>query len=153
MKSCSTVSRISSVVERISAVTCIHVTPEVITIFAHNIWSEQFCTMKCAKEGKSYFFVDESGDPAFFDSSGRNIVGQPGCSPILVLGFIETQTPRLIRKAVLDVHAEVMSDPYLKAVPRYRRPRSASTRKTIFPKSGTCFTELLDCGSRKCRSH
>jgi hypothetical protein len=32
-----------------------------------------------------YFFVDESGDPTFYDEDGNLIVGQEGCAPILLL--------------------------------------------------------------------
>ena len=44
---------------------------------------------------------------------GNCIVGQPGCSPIPVLGFIETQSPHVLRQAVLRLHKEVMADRYL----------------------------------------
>ena len=57
--------------------------------------------MKKAKPGSNWFFVDESGDPTFYDRKGNLIVGQGGCSPILVLGFVETQQPEPIRQAVL----------------------------------------------------
>ena len=39
--------------------------------------------------GSTHFFVDESGDPVFYDRTGNLIVGQPGCSPILLLGLEE----------------------------------------------------------------
>jgi hypothetical protein len=35
-----------------------------------------------------YYFVDESGDPCFYDKYGNYIVGQEGCSKMLMLGFI-----------------------------------------------------------------
>jgi hypothetical protein len=57
--------------------------------------------MKEVAPGDSYFFVDESGDSTFYDANGKFIVGEPGCSPILILGFIETQKPHEIRRAVL----------------------------------------------------
>ena len=44
------------------------------------------------KQGKTTFFVDESGDPIFFNKYGKSIVGQEGCSKILLIGFIETRT-------------------------------------------------------------
>jgi len=36
--------------------------------------------MKSPKEESLYFFVDESGDPTFYDKQGNLIVGQAGCS-------------------------------------------------------------------------
>ena len=44
--------------------------------------------MKKPQSGSTWFFVDESGDPTFYDRKGNLIVGQPGCSPILILGLI-----------------------------------------------------------------
>jgi len=48
----------------------------------------------------AYFFVDESGDPTFYDKYGNCIVGRDGCSRILILGFITTIDPASIRKAL-----------------------------------------------------
>ena len=40
--------------------------------------------MKSKKNKNLYFFVDESGDPYFYDRYGNFIVGKPGCSKILL---------------------------------------------------------------------
>jgi len=69
--------------------------------------------MKTVEVGDTYFFVDESGDSAFYNAKGKCIVGEPGCSPILILGFIETQKPHEIRKAVLRAQQSIVTDPYL----------------------------------------
>ena len=42
--------------------------------------------------------MDESGDPVFYDAQGNLIIGEPGCSQLLIIGFIETQEPKLIRQ-------------------------------------------------------
>jgi hypothetical protein len=42
-------------------------------------------------KNKTYFFVDESGDPTFFNKKGECILDK-GASPILVLGFQELRT-------------------------------------------------------------
>ena len=70
--------------------------------------------MQKPKLGQSYFFVDESGDPVFYEAGGKFIAGVGGCSPILILGYIETQNPHAMRQAVLKLHGEVVADPYLK---------------------------------------
>ncbi len=69
--------------------------------------------MRQPKVGEAYFFVDESGDPTFYDARGKCIVGRFGCSTVLVLGFIETQHPEPIRRAILDMQREIMNDSYL----------------------------------------
>jgi hypothetical protein len=68
--------------------------------------------MKKAKPGNNWFFVDESGDPTFYDRRGNLIVGQEGCSHILVLGFVETQQPEAIRQAVLQLHSTQTKSPH-----------------------------------------
>jgi len=44
--------------------------------------------MKSKNSKTTYFFVDEAGDPTFFDRYGRCVLEKEGCSPILLLGFI-----------------------------------------------------------------
>ena len=56
--------------------------------------------MKKAERGHTWFFVDESGDPTFYDRNGNLIVGQAGCSSILILGFVEMRNPRQARRAI-----------------------------------------------------
>lgn len=65
----------------------------------------------------NYFFVDESGDPTFFNRKGELIVGKSDCSPILIIGFIRTDNPSEIRKAIFDLHQEIKGDEYLKSIP------------------------------------
>ncbi len=49
--------------------------------------------MKSPEAITKYFFVDESGDPFFYDRHGVMIVGSDGCSRLLILGFIKTGSP------------------------------------------------------------
>lgn len=67
--------------------------------------------------GKTYFFVDESGDSTFFDRKGNVIAGKEGCSKILLLGFILTEQPSELRKAIAELHKEIAKDDYLKNIP------------------------------------
>ncbi len=73
--------------------------------------------MKQAVEGERWYFVDETGDPVFYDARGNLIVGTEGCSPILALGFIETQNPTAMREALVDLHQQIANDPYLRDIP------------------------------------
>jgi hypothetical protein len=65
----------------------------------------------------TYFFVDESGDPKFFNKYGKNIVGTEGCSKILILGLIRTYYPNHIRKEILKLLNIIAKDEYLLAIP------------------------------------
>ncbi len=89
--------------------------------------------MKEPVEGTNWFFVDESGDPTFYDRDGNLIVGQEGCSPILLLGFVETTDPVPIRRAMAELHAEVAADEYLKNVPSIVKTNEAFHAKDDVP--------------------
>lgn len=77
--------------------------------------------MKEPKDGDLYFFVDENGDSTFYNRKGKLIVGEPGCSTHLTLGFIRVkQDPNLLRQAIVDLHREVVADPYFRQLPSFR---------------------------------
>jgi uncharacterized protein DUF3800 len=67
------------------------------------------------------YFVDESGDPVFYNSKGELIVGQEGCSKILVIGYIRTIDPEPIREAIQKVREDVAADKYLAAIPSVQK--------------------------------
>lgn len=72
-----------------------------------------------------YFFVDEAGDPTFYNKYGRFIVGEEGCSKILLLGLIRTEEPDSLRKAILSLKDEILQDPYLSQIPSMEKTRIA----------------------------
>ena len=73
--------------------------------------------VKKAEQEVTYYFVDESGDPIFYDKHGHLIVGQGGCSKILLVGFIRTTDPRPIRQELTNLRNEIAQDTYLKDIP------------------------------------
>lgn len=73
--------------------------------------------MKKKSEKTTYFFVDESGDPTFYDKKGKLIVGSEGNSKILILGFIKTEDPKSIRQALAKLQNELSKDEYLQGIP------------------------------------
>jgi hypothetical protein len=80
--------------------------------------------MKEIMREKAYYFVDEAGDPAFYNREGEFIVGKEGCSKILMLGFVETDEPKAIRKELQKVREKIKNDPYLKDVPSLKKSLS-----------------------------
>jgi hypothetical protein len=100
--------------------------------------------MKKPRAGSTWFFVDESGDPAFYDGRGNLIVGQPGCSPILILGLIETQDPGPIRQAVLALQQEIVQDAYFQGVPSLTRTAVAFHAKDDLPEIRYRVFKLLN---------
>jgi hypothetical protein len=89
--------------------------------------------MKTPQAGTNWFFVDEAGDPIFYDRRGNFIVGQPGCSPILILGFIETPNPQPVRQAILKLQREIVSDPYFQEFPSLKKMAVAFHAKDDVP--------------------
>ena len=63
--------------------------------------------MKKPIEGEHWYFVDETGDPVFYAERGNLIAGTEGCSPILGIGFIETDQPSTIRQSIADLHDQI----------------------------------------------
>ncbi|MBK8270480.1 MAG: DUF3800 domain-containing protein [Planctomycetes bacterium] len=69
----------------------------------------------------AWYFVDEAGDPVFFDRWGETIVGQLGCSPILILGFIEVTDPHSARQSLAALRSKLLTDSYLSAIPSMKK--------------------------------
>jgi len=101
--------------------------------------------IKEPQPGSNWFFVDESGDANFYDRDGNFIVGQPGCSPVLILGLIETRDPRSMRRAILALREEVSGDPYLQGIPSLAKTAVAFHAKDDAPEVRYRFYKLISC--------
>jgi len=99
--------------------------------------------MKEPQIDKHWFFVDESGDPTFYDESGNLIVGQEGCAPILLLGFVEMADPQPIRQAVLALQREVINDPYFQGFQSLKRTAIAFHATDDLPEIRYRFYKLI----------
>jgi len=99
--------------------------------------------VKKPKPGSTWFFVDESGDPVFYDRAGNLIVGQPGCSPILILGLVELREPESARRAILNLQQEIVHNPYFKDFPSIKRTAVAFHAKDDLPEIRYEFFKLL----------
>jgi hypothetical protein len=81
--------------------------------------------MKKIKSGATFFFVDESGDPTFYDHKGNLIVGHEGCSSLLILGLVEISDPIPARHAILQLQSNLVNDPYFKDFPSIQQTKIA----------------------------
>ncbi|MGB8214333.1 MAG: DUF3800 domain-containing protein [Anaerolineales bacterium] len=99
--------------------------------------------MKKAQTDQHWFFVDESGDPTFYDDSGNMIVGMAGCSPILLLGFVEMSDPQPVRQAVLALQSEIVNDPYFQGFHSIQRTAVAFHAKDDLPEVRYRFYKLI----------
>jgi len=73
--------------------------------------------LKQTEKKTAFFFVDESGDPNFYGKGGEIIVGKPGCSRVLLVGFIYVEDPDPIRECLEELRARIREDTYLKDIP------------------------------------
>lgn len=89
--------------------------------------------MKKTHDSISYFFVDESGDPTFYDRYGNFVVGTEGISKILILGFIHTKDPKPIRQALQNLQQEISQDTYLQGIPSLQKSLVAFHAKDDSP--------------------
>lgn len=100
-------------------------------------------SMKKTKPGNTYFFVDESGDPTFYDRRGNLIVGQDGCSPLLILGMIEVNDPASMRNKINQLQSRIINDPYLVGIPSIQKTKNAFHAKNDVPEVRYQFFKLL----------
>ncbi len=99
--------------------------------------------MKQPQEGKIWFFVDESGDPTFYDRYGNLIVGLDGCSPVLILGFVEFDDPEPVRQAIVQMQQEVIHDPLLRSTHSIAKTAQAFHAKDDTPEVRYMFFKLI----------
>ena len=81
----------------------------------------------------NYFFVDESGDATFYNGKKELILGQDGCSPILILGLIKTKTPKLLRAGLEELRQEVINNPYFQGIPSLKATAKSFHAKNDIP--------------------
>lgn len=67
-----------------------------------------------------YYFVDEAGDGTLFDSKGRVIIGNEGCSRFFILGFVDISDPVSLASEMSALRATLLADPYLSGIPSMR---------------------------------
>ena len=70
-----------------------------------------------------HFFVDEAGDPTLFDAKGRILVGQDGCSKTFIVGKLDVGDPAALQRALAQLRADLLADPYFKRVPSMQPER------------------------------
>ena len=77
--------------------------------------------MTISEDKINYFFVDEAGDPVFYDRYGDLIVGNEGCSKVLILGVVRTGNPKIIRQNLADIRNQISKDKYFQGIPSLKK--------------------------------
>lgn len=107
--------------------------------------------MKTPKDGEQYFFVDESGDPYFYDRYGRSVLETGGCSNILILGFIRTDNPVEIRRQLQSLRTEISNDEYLAKIPSMKETLKTFHAKDDCPEVREKVFKLIKTLDFKCQ--
>ena len=87
--------------------------------------------------------MDESGDPTFYDSKGHLIVGEKGCSKILIVGFVSTNEPGVIRRELQKLNKKLAAEKYLSEVPSLQKSLRAFHAKDDCPEVRHAVFNLL----------
>lgn len=66
---------------------------------------------------KTYLFIDESGDPVFYGNRKKLLVGTEGFQPYLIIGMIETDNRKALRKAVVGFMYSIKADNLYNSIP------------------------------------
>ncbi len=77
--------------------------------------------MKNTLSKKMYFFVDESGDPNFFNRKGEDIVKKGTASKTFIVDYMETDNINTISKAVNGIKDSIKNDRYLDSIPSIKK--------------------------------
>jgi len=74
------------------------------------------------KTSKIYLFIDESGDPAFYASRKKLLVGQEGFKPLLIIGMIKVEDKKTLRQSIIGFMDELKADPLYNTLPCITNP-------------------------------
>lgn len=80
--------------------------------------------MKQQHVSRKYLFIDESGDPVFYGSRKKLLVGTEGFQPYLIIGMIETTNRKALRKAVVDFMDRIKADSLYNTIPSINTNKS-----------------------------
>ena len=73
--------------------------------------------------GKTYYFIDESGDSAFYASKSRSIVNTVGFKPLLLIGMVEIADKGAVRQKILSFMDDLVNDPLYNSLPCLNNPK------------------------------
>src|SRR5262245_47403034 len=70
-----------------------------------------------------HLFVDEAGDPVIYDSKGRSLVGNAGCSRFFILGKLAVEDPARLTQALTNLRESLKADPFFATAESFKPER------------------------------
>ena len=80
-----------------------------------------------------YFFVDESGDPVFYNKKKKLIIEKAGVAPILMIGYIRTNHPEILRKELSNLRKKFIDSGFYDEYPSFKKTKIAFHAKDDVP--------------------
>jgi hypothetical protein len=99
--------------------------------------------MRALRDGDLYFFIDEAGDPNFYNRRGKLIVGEDGCSSHLILGFVRLYDPAPIREEIIALRQKVLLEPEFQRFQSIARTDTAFHASKDAPPVRDMFFQLI----------
>lgn len=62
-------------------------------------------------------FIDESGDAEFFGKRGKQLWTETGWNSLLIMGLVQTNDRKSLRKEILEIHEQILTDPLYGGIP------------------------------------
>ncbi len=72
---------------------------------------------------KHISFIDESGDPSFYASGNRCIVGTDGFKPLLLIGIVKVNDKKRYARSFSRFMNKLISDPLYNSLPCLKDPK------------------------------
>lgn len=99
--------------------------------------------MKSPDDTRRYFFVDESGDPTYFNHRGQVIVAPDGASLHLLLGYIRTDSPETVRQSLSKLRTDLAKDKLFTGIPSFKKTLKCFHAKNDAPEVRSEVFKLL----------
>lgn len=91
-----------------------------------------------------YIFIDESGDPTFYGSGKKLLVGTEGFQPYLIIGMVEITNRKALRKKVVEFMDSIKSDVLYNTIPSVNTKKGWYVHARVnHPEIRIKFIELL----------
>lgn len=90
-----------------------------------------------------YYFIDESGDAEFFGKRGIKLWEQNGWQPFLIMGLLETENRKQLRKDVESFHEDILKDPLYEGIHSLETGRHFFHARGDHPEIRSAFFQFL----------
>lgn len=92
---------------------------------------------------EKFYFIDESGDADFFGKRGKRLWEIDGWNPLLIMGLLETDNRKRLRKDVQQFHEKLLKDPYYEGIHSFEKVQHFFHARSDHPEVRAAFFQFL----------